>query len=197
MILMLILTLSACKPSEPFVMTDISLNYSIHSDFDLVIQKLPESIEVTSIILNDIELNSTQFVHDSAGLKLKSSYIKTLSIGEYEFTISTDQGDFTLDLNVIETTRPYMISKSTVETDFSSNLTFTFELFGGNIKSLSGNSIKSSDYSISGNQLTIKKAFVEESFNATESIETLVLAYSLEVGTHTVIGYIFITATSS
>ena len=194
---MLIITLTACKTSEPFVMTDISLNYSIHSEFDLIIQQLPKSITVNSITINNVEIDSTTFVHDNTGLKLKSSYIKSLSVGEHEFTVNTEQGNFTVDLNVIETTRPYMISKSTIETDFSSNLIFTFELFGGSIKSISGNSIKTSDYSIYGNQLTIKKEFIERSFNANESLETLVLSYSLEVGTHTVIGYIFITAIAS
>ncbi|PKK98980.1 MAG: hypothetical protein CVV57_04010 [Tenericutes bacterium HGW-Tenericutes-2] len=188
----LLLTLSACKTTEPFVFSDAYFNYSIHSDFDLVIQDLPESIEVTSLKVNNVDLDLSNVIHDKNGLKLKSSYIKSLSVGEYLYNVITAQGSFVLNLNVIDTSRPYMISKSTIESDFTSNHTFTFELFGGEIKSVSGNNIKTSDYSISGNQLTIKKGFIENAYSNNESMESLILGYTLEVGTHTVIGYIFI-----
>jgi hypothetical protein len=147
---------------------------------------------VTSLKVNNVDLDLSNVIHDKNGLKLKSSYIKSLSVGEYLYNVITAQGSFVLNLNVIDTSRPYMISKSTIESDFTSNHTFTFELFGGEIKSVSGNNIKTSDYSISGNQLTIKKGFIENAYSNNESMESLILGYTLEVGTHTVIGYIFI-----
>jgi hypothetical protein len=196
LLFLLLFTLSACGPSGPYVFKNTSFNYSIFSEFDLVIQKLPESIHVISILLDDEEVDLSNIIHDKSGLKLKSSYIKSLPVGDYLFTITTAEGNFSLELKIIDTNRPYMISKSSVESDFLSNQIFIFELFGGRIKSVSGYDITSSDYTIRGNELTIKKGFIRNAFDSNESLESLVLGYTLEVDTHIVIGYIFITQKS-
>jgi hypothetical protein len=158
-----------------------------------LIEKLPTTIVVISVIKDEEEIDLSNLIHDRTGLKLKSSYMQTLELGDHSFLITTDQGEFTLNLKIIDTTRPYMISKSTVASDFLSNQIFIFELFGGEIKSVSGHEITSTDYTIRGNELTIKKGFIRAAFESNESMETLVLGYTLQVESHTVIGYIFIT----
>ena len=190
-IIFILFTLSACV-GTPFIPKDVEYNYSIHSDFDLNFQKLPTAMVVNSIKKNEVEVDLDHFIHDRQGLKIKSDYIKTLSVGSHGFTIFSEAGDFNLILNVIDTTRPYIISKSTVSSDFLSNQIFIFELFGGTIKSVSGHDISSSDYTIRGNELTIKKGFIRDVFESDETLETLVIGYQLEVDSHIVFGYIFI-----
>lgn len=148
---------------------------------------------VQQLLLNDQSIDLSHLEHDSSGLKVKSTYLKNLSLGDYTFTIITSDGSFVLNLTIINTLRPYMVSKSSVTSDLSSSHTFLFELFGGKIASLSGHGINASNYRISGNLLTINHSFIKDTFNNNVTLETMVLAYALEVGTHTVIGNIFIT----
>ncbi len=192
-IFIIVLTLAACKkPEIDFEPTDQTFVYSIQSSFDLKIQDLPNDLSVTEVKRGQEMLTSAIFIHDKSELFLKSSYLKGLSLGEHVLSFETEKGIFSIRLNIIDTNRPYMISSSTVFTDFSKDVIVLFELFGGSIQSVSGNDITSSHYSIRNNQLTIKKGFIEQSFTQNPDRETLIIGYTLHVDSHVVIGYLFI-----
>jgi len=194
-LLLLVFHVSACMNQEtetPHTFENISYNYSIHSEFDLLIQSLPQRYDVQEFMLNDNPIDLSNLNHDNSGLKVKSGYLKSLSLGDYVFNIITNDGSFIFNLTIINTQRPYMVSKSSVTTDLSSNHTFLFELFGGNISSVSGHNINSNNYTISNNVLTIRRTFIKSVFENDETLLTMVLAYSLDIEGHTVIGNIFI-----
>jgi hypothetical protein len=180
------------ETETPHTFENISYNYSIHSEFDLLIQSLPQRYDVQEFMLNDNPIDLSNLNHDNSGLKVKSGYLKSLSLGDYVFNIITNDGSFIFNLTIINTQRPYMVSKSSVTTDLSSNHTFLFELFGGNISSVSGHNINSNNYTISNNVLTIRRTFIKSVFENDETLLTMVLAYSLDIEGHTVIGNIFI-----
>lgn len=187
----LTLLLTACIDLD-VILVDTAFNYSIHSSFDLSIQDMPSKVKINSITVDNTSLDEVYYKHESGELKLMSSYLTTLSLGDHQITVDTSDGTFHVDLTIIDTSRPYMVTKSPVVTDFRQDITFVFELFDGNIKSISGHSIRPIDYSISGNQLIIRRSFTQKVFNDEDTLETLTLGYSLEVGTHTVLGYLYI-----
>jgi len=192
-ILLVLLILGACKKTSiEYEPQDQAFVYSVLSTFDLKIQDLPNELKVTEVKKGSEMLTSAIFIHEGNQLFLKSSYLKGLSLGEHVLSFETDQGIFTITLTLVNTDRPYMISTSTVFTDFSSDLTFEFELFGGSIQSVSGNEIQSSHYRIKNQQLTIKSQFIEQSFNQDPSRETLIIGYTLQSGNNIVVGYLFI-----
>ena len=193
-VVILLLLLFGCSVSnDTYVdLSDVSLNYSLQSDFDLIVQNLPTKIEVLSIGKEDIHINKSYYFHGSNQLKFLSSYLRTLTLGKHHFICETIRGSFEVEINIINTDRPYLITNSTHITDFRKDLEFSFELFGGSIESLSGHDISSTQYVIAGSRITISKSFIQQQFNDNPALETIVLGYTLRSGTNIVVGYIFI-----
>ena len=165
-------------------------SYSINSLFDLDIL---ESESFVYIEDSEAELSAEDFIFSAQAVTLKSSYLVTLTTGHHMFTILTLNGFHLVDLNILETDKPYLITSSEISTDFTIDLTFTFELFEGSFTGLSGNEVTVEDYTFEGNTLTIDKDYVAFMFNLDPERETLILGYTLEQGDNIVIGYLFIT----
>ena len=168
----------------------IKFAYSIHSLFELGILQSATFVYIEDS--NNQNLDSNDYVYSAQHLFIKNSYLTTLSAGHHLFTILTLEGFYILDINILSTEKPYLISNSEVFTDFSSDLIFTFELFEGSFGSLSGNGITADDYTFQGNILTIDKTYVLSMFSSDPERETLILGYTLESGDDIVIGYLFI-----
>lgn len=176
--------------SYPF--QDYAFNYSIRSVIDVPVGSVAEANEIAQISFSGNPIDTTAYSFTNRFLTLKSSYLTTLPIGEQILTVTTDIGSFQISINIFDTSKPYMMSKSEVFTDFSNDVVFIYDLFGGSISGLTGNNITSSDYSIRNNTLTISKTFIESVFSLEPTRETLILEYTLESGNNVVIGYIFI-----
>lgn len=176
--------------SYPFI--DYAFNYSMRSVIDVPVGSVAEANEIAQITLSGDPISTTAYTFINKTLTLKSSYLSTLPIGEHTLTVTTNIGSFQITINIFDTSKPYMMSKSEVFTDFSTDVILVYDLFGGSISGLSGNNITSSDYIITSNTVTISKTFIENAFTSEPTRETLVIGYTLESGNNVVIGYIFI-----
>jgi hypothetical protein len=174
----------------PFI--DYAFNYSIRSVVDVPVGSIAEANEIAQITLSGNPISSTAYTFVNHVLTLKSTYLVTLPIGEQILTVTTNLGSFNITINIFDTSKPYMMSKSEVSTDFSKDVVLVYDLFGGSVSGLSGNGITPSDYTISNQTVTISKTFIESLFTAEPTRETLIIGYTLESGNNVVIGYIFI-----
>jgi hypothetical protein len=176
--------------SYPF--SDFAFIYSIRSIVDVPVGSVAEANEIAQVSLSGDPISTTAYTFENKLFTLKSAYLTTLPIGEQVFTVTTNIGSFDITINIFDTSTPYMMSKSEIFTDFSTDVTVIYDLFGGSISGLSGNNITASDYTITNNTVTISKTFIENAFTSEPTRETLVIGYTLESGNNVVIGYIFI-----
>jgi len=179
------------KFSLPMNFLPVRYNYSIHSSFNLPIYTLPSGVSIanitstSSITTQDYEIIDNQ-------LQFKSVYLTTLSKGQHEFTVSFgDLGFLDITISITQTELPYLISYNTV-TYTSSDITFIYELFGGSIVGLTGNTISLNDYEISENTLTIHSSFIEQYFIDHPDETTVGFKYDLKLQDAYVFGYVFI-----
>lgn len=176
----------------PMSFHDVRFNYSIHSNFDLLIYTFEHEVTTYSISGVLPTLEASDFYTIDQKLYIKSSYLKDLIPQSYELTVSQGtMGSFTLNLSIVETELPYIVSYNTMQYD-EEDVSFIYELFGGVIVSLSGNNITADDYIIDSNMVTIKSSFIDSYFSSNPDQISLSLKYDLNVGDSYVFGYIFI-----
>jgi hypothetical protein len=170
---------------------DVSLNYSIHRSTDLFIYDFDEMTYVISLISRDISIDQQDYYLDDDKLYFTSDYLQSLSLGSYTYEIYVSKGKFNITITIIDTELPYMTSHNTVTYD-DQDMTFIFELFGGSITSLSGNDISIADYTIIGEELVIKRAYINQYFISNPEETSLSIKYNLQLGNSFVFGYLFI-----
>jgi len=170
---------------------DVSLNYSIHRSTDLFIYDFDEMTYVISLISRDISIDQQDYYLDDDKLYFTSDYLQSLSLGSYTYEIYVSKGKFNITITIIDTDLPYITSHNTV-TYNNQDLTFLFELFGGSITSLSGNDISIADYTIIGEELVIKRAYINQYFISNPEETSLSIKYNLQLGNSFVFGYLFI-----
>ena len=181
--------------SEITVLSSVTKNYSTLSTFDLEVKSFennPSVISIRNIADELVDLSNILIANNK--IFFKSSFLQTQLTGLHIYIIETNFGYHQVKINITNTDRPYMISGSEILTDFKEDVTIEFELFGGNVLSMSGNDISVYEYTISGNKVTIDKEFMVSQFIKVPSRTTLILGYTLESGDNVVIGYIFIKA---
>jgi len=168
-------------------------NYSVQSTFDLIVYTFSEDVTITNIKFNNQIISSDHYIYTNRQLFFKSSYLSTLTPLLYVFEISLgNKGSFHLNLNVIDTNLPYIVSYNNVTFE-EGDITLQFELFGGNIQGLTSSfTITTEDYQIEDHMLTIKSAYISRYFEQFPSQDTLSLRYTLNHNDEYVIGYIFI-----
>lgn len=136
-------------------------------------------------------LSSIHYVTGSNFL-FKASYLENLEVGIHYYTIETHRGYVQLAVNVNNQTLPYLINASDVYVDFTKDLSFTFDLMGGEILSLTAKDLESTDYTIDGSQVTIDVDYLKSIFSEYGRIN-LIVRYELKLDHETVIGYIKLT----
>lgn len=170
---------------------DVSLNYSIHRSTDLFIYDFDEMTYVISLISRDISIDQQDYYLDDDKLYFTSDYLQSLSLGSYTYEIYVSKGKFNITITIIDTELPYITTHNTV-TFNDADLTFIFELFGGSILNLSGNDISIADYTIIGEELVIKRAYINQYFISNPEETSLSIKYNLQLGNSFVFGYLFI-----
>lgn len=170
---------------------DVSLNYSIHRSTDLFIYDFDEMTYVISLFSRDTFIDRQDYYLDDDILYFSSNYLQSLSLGSYTYEIYVSKGKFNITITIIDTELPYMTSHNTATYD-DQDMTFIFELFGGSITSLSGNDISIADYTIIGEELVIKRAYINQYFISNPEETSLSIKYNLQLGNSFVFGYLFI-----
>jgi len=178
--------------SIPLSLPDVRYNYSIHSSFDLFIYTFQAGIAIDNITSSTTSISTNDYTFINNQLVFKSTYLKSLDPKLHEFVVSLGtSGQLNLAILITETQLPYLISNNTIDFD-SNDITLNVELFGGTIVGLSGNSITSSDYTVSGSSITLHSTFINQYFSTHPNETTLSIKYDLRLGDSYVFGYLFI-----
>lgn len=168
-------------------------NYSQVSSSDMTIFTEEDRFSVRSVYDENLlaPLSSIHYVTGS-DFAFKSSYFDSLEVGTYYYTIETHRGYVQLVVNVNSDALPYLINASEVYVDFTKDLSFTFDLMGGEILSLTAKDLEITDYTIDGSQVTIDVDYLKTIFSEYGRVY-LIVRYELKLGHESVIGYIKLT----
>lgn len=165
--------------------------YSTFSNQNIKILHLDitSDVEVYDKNLNSIELDEV-LVLNNQKYEIKSDYIIANEADVVEFYLVFNNQRTMVVVTKSDKEIPYIISSTLVVTNGSLDLSFQFELFGGNIKQISANGLTEDDYEIVGNMLVVSKEYVAEML---ESEVEFIINYALETD-QLVIGFISISS---
>lgn len=176
---------------KPFI-KKLTFNYSKVSSSNLILFNESEIYTIKSVILtaHDSEVDENNYTL-SPSFAFTAEYLDTLSLGKQYFTLETHRGFISVEINITDETDPYIINSTDIYVDFTTDINLLFELFGGEIISLTAKNLTSSDYILNGSTATIKLDYLNEIFDIGR--EELIIRYELKVGNNYTIGYITLT----
>jgi len=172
---------------------------------DAPIQKYQYSLQSTKalILLNgdiydtlyakdingDFINNDDVFTKIDGAFSIKSSFIVANPVGPFEFYILDNNSITPIEITIYDKDTPYIMSSSIIWTDGSEDITLQFELFGGEVYSISGATGDTVLWSSIDDTIIIEKEFIDSKFTA-NSNEEFVLSYIINLGNNSVIGYL-------
>jgi hypothetical protein len=130
-------------------------------------------------------------------LTMKGVFLDTIAYGTHFMLFYTSIGIIELQLQIIDTRKPFMISSSQINVILGEDVVLEFELFDGGFVDLSGNDITMEDYHFEGSTLRIHGDYIQRIFTRDPDRSVLILGYTLSANQHITIGYLFIRIASS
>ncbi len=152
---------------------------------------LADEISIEAFFVDGEYQPLSYITKDHEKLQFNGDWLTILSPGTYTFTLITLTSRIDINVTVYEDNNPTMLSSNTVIYN-GEDMSFAFELFGGEISSLSGQDITSDDYSITEDQITIYSSFIDGILNDNPDRETVIFSYTIRKDEDIKIGYIFI-----
>ena len=179
--------------------------YHTYEDLDITIQTTfnHNQVEVLSICVGsqlniDYILFENQLI-DSSLYSLDEGMLNLLhdgfhpdELGLQELTILTPSGFITVIIDVVNILNPALISDDHIIYQEDMDMSFTFELNGGEFIGLSGNNITTDDYTFEDELLVIKASYIHRLLEDNPNRETVILVYQLSKGSNVIMGFIFI-----
>jgi hypothetical protein len=170
LIIFLILFVSACKPKDE----DTPLDPVIENS-SLIFNQLDEneitfSIDLKGGTFSEITGNgitSSDYTFSDNSLTIQLSYLNTLEVGSYTFTFTTNDGDVTFTIQIVDgVVHPTIsfVSGNFFSLGDNSDLELTIDLKGSLFVGVqrSGVSLSSSNYTLTGNALSIKASYLNQ-----------------------------------
>jgi|GEM_PF-3415835 len=140
----------------------------------------------------NLELSEEDYTFEEGVLTILQSFFDTLEYGEYQVLIYANIGLIHLNIQIVDTRKPYMVSSSQIYVSLGQSATLEFVLYDGEIGSVSGNDITEEDYTIEGSTLIINGEYIQRIFTRDPERTVLILGYTLTANQHITIGYLFI-----
>lgn len=149
---------------------------------------IPNSIQFNQATL---ELDK-DYIVDEYGLIIDSPAIDALNESATGLVLILDyEIDVYIYMDLIKIEKPIMVS-SNYAVYKGTDLTFTFDLKGGQFENLSGPDLTTDDYTFIDGILTIKAAYIERMIQKDSATTSLVLPFLLTNKPHLVFGFISI-----
>lgn len=151
------------------------------SENDLIIP-----IEGSFIISIDGTELDNQDYETGNNIILKNIFLKSIISENQLLRISGNDQSYQITVNIIDSRVPFITSN--YEFNYEQNdIILEFNIFDGNIESISGHNITETDYIIYNNIVTIKKEFIESI-----DLENIFLAYKVRNANNLSFGFILI-----
>lgn len=167
--------------------TTLLFQYSKHSIQDIQIVNLDL---VDFVVFDEMKtkIENIEIVINQNSLEILSTYIKETDTNKVILYLYEGNRKIKLVITIHDKDEPYLISSSSVKTDIYEDIVFQFELFDGFIKQIYGQDLSESDYTVSGNILTIKSEYILRQY---ENQQPISITYTLEQD-HIVFGFLVI-----
>lgn len=140
----------------------------------------------------DLEITNEEYTYEEGVLSIPQSFFDNLAYGEYQILIYANIGLIHLNIQIVDTRKPYMVSSSQIYVSLGQSVNLEFVLYDGEIVSVSGNDITEDDYTIEGSTLIISGEYIQRIFTRDTERTVLILGYTLSANQHITIGYLFI-----
>ncbi|MBI9008569.1 MAG: hypothetical protein JEZ05_00935 [Tenericutes bacterium] len=168
----------------------IEVDYNLNNGFGLYLEDL-SGVEV--FYYRNLISVFENFYNTLAVPMLKHVFFSGAT-NDMEVQAYTAEGIYIININLLEITKPYIISDN--EVDFVGNdLAFIFDFCQGELVDINGSLLSTSDYTLTDNILVIEAEFIQNIFDEEPERDTVILAYQLRNDTDIVIGYLFINRT--
>lgn len=170
------------------------INYSFlkSSNTNLVID-LDEAWVINRIATKDNQTLDDSVYNLDEYLVIDDLFLKTLDYGPFVLFLHTTLGTVLILIEITDDRRPYLISQSEIGYVECQDIQLEFNLFDGEVVSITGNDISKEDYIIVGSKVIISGPFVSSKFRADESLHFLIFHYRLRSTVYDEVGYIIIT----
>lgn len=173
------------------LLADSHYQYSTFSTENIKILHLDitENVLVYDKDMNELNKDDILYLNNQK-YEIKSSYILNQTDEIVEFYLESENLRTLVKITKSDKEVPYIISSTLVVADGTKDLSFQFELFGGNVKQISATNMTEDYYEVVGNILTINKEYIALMF---ETEDEFIVNYALETD-QLVIGFISISA---
>lgn len=195
-ILLLLLTLAACKQDEELINTP-----DVKDKVEDTVLSIPSNIVIQDELLmwDTVEGATSYSIHIGSTMMTETSTEYSFAgyaNGAYEAKVKATAGSiesaYTSAVTVtIESHKPHIVSLNKV-TYANQDIGFMFELYQGTFTEVSGNGITSSDYVIEDSKLTVNASYIDALLLAEPERETIILGYVITSADEITIGYLFI-----
>lgn len=140
----------------------------------------------------DLDIEQEDYSFANGILSIPKEFFESLAYGEYQVQIYANIGLILLNIQIVDTRKPYMVSSSQIYVSLGQSATLEFVLYDGEIVSVSGNDITEADYTVEGATLIINGEYIQRIFTRDPERTVLILGYTLSANQHITIGYLFI-----
>lgn len=171
---------------DDYTFLNLSFNYDLNSDSNLVILK--NYVDAAKLFLknNQNEILADWFIQESGLTYLKGSKIKELGVGSHKLILSYENEDYELTLNIKDKDYPYLMDNQTLYVDVKMDLALVVDLMGGELVSISADRNRpflDGDLTIEGGKITMSKDYIMRSFDSLKESQQLVFTILVKKGT--------------
>ncbi len=125
--------------------------------------EIDEAVEIYKYYLNNLEQDLSDIEYEDGFIFFGYSEINELNPGMIDVEVYTDKGIISIDLELVDDNIPYIVGNNNVHYLGGSDVRVLIETFGEGLEGISTTGeFDEGDYSFSGRELVIKKAFIEE-----------------------------------
>lgn len=135
--------------------------FNLKSSKDLTILDL--SIPNPNITLSDVNAEYVLHIYDN--VIIKSEYLKTLSVGTYNYVLTINDVPFEIEIEIIDSDEPYLMVNSNYYFNPLNHVIVRFDELNSTMIGISGSNLTKGDYRIVDNVITINKQFIKDYFD--------------------------------
>ncbi len=163
---------------------NLRFKYSLQSDLNLVIFDSP--LDNSEFSLTNVEKEYLKYENNT--IELESSYLKTLSVGSYDYTLTVNNIPHSIQIEIIDSANPYAMINNNYYFNPALDIIIRFDSQDCVVQKINGNNLDTNAYSLTDNELFVSKSFFTNYFNKNTEykIYTLTIVFERENETYLV-----------
>lgn len=135
--------------------------FNLKSSKDLTILDL--NIPNPKISINNISNDYIVYLYNT--IQIKSDYLKTLTIGKYNYILNINDVPFEIEIEIINNDNPYLMINNNYYFNPALDIIIRFDPINSILQNISGDELTNKDFKLDDNVITINKDFINNYFD--------------------------------